>query len=305
MQVHMPSSRNNLKWKHRGRQIPVPHLPQEVWDNITTWLLPSSALIAAKIFNFESNAYDQVWTAVFKNERWLESHCAQDAKMVLIGTDLDILSGPTTDKAQPRLVLATFDGCGELQYKDDLLSASLRGGIPSSEGYQLEQLTLAVSRLDVPEVLGQDFCYLFSSREEDIQTRYCYWKDPEKRIRTLCSQDIRGIDGPITQLQNLRPVFLLNLDPPTKIMSDSSEPSSSDPVQFIFRCFGGSSFWAGDPPLVDVIRSEGWELSQRECTFQGFTFRVGKYREYDRQYTDWTSVAEMESGQKCTAITTW
>lgn len=147
----------------------------------------------------------------------------------------------------------------------------------------------------MPEVLGQDFCYLFSGRENDIQTKYCYWKDPEKKIRTLCLPDIRGIDGPITQLQDLRPIFLLNLDLPAQILPDSSKPPSSDPLQFIFRCFGGLSFWAGHPPLVDVVRSEGWELSQREYTFQGFTFKDRKYEQYDRQHTDWVNVAELES----------
>ena len=164
------------------------------------------------------------------------------------------MSGLTINKAQPRL----------------------RGGIPGSKEHQLERLTLAVSRLDVPEVLGQDLCYLFSGSEQEIKTKYCYWRDPEKKIRTLCSQDIRGIDGPITHIQTLRPISLLNL-PPTQTLPDSSECSKSDPVQFTFRCFGGLSFWTGRPPLVDVVLSEGWEQSQLEYTFQSFTFKDKRY----------------------------
>ncbi|KAF2632993.1 hypothetical protein BU25DRAFT_406266 [Macroventuria anomochaeta] len=163
-----------------------------------------------------SRAYDSVWNAIFKDEDWLKSDSAKDTDIVLIGADLDILSGSTTNGARPHLMLAAFDRHGDLQYEDDLLRSSLRGSSLGLEEhqleYQLEQLTLAVSRLDVPEVLGQDFCYLFSRREQGIQTKYCYWRDPEKKIRNLCPQDIRGIDGPITQIQNLWPIFLLNLN---------------------------------------------------------------------------------------------
>lgn len=277
------------------------YLPQELWDKITAYLPLSSALSAADIFKFKSSAYDRVWTAVFKNEAWLTSHSAKDVNIVLIGTSLDILGGITISKAQPHLVLAAFDRRGELQYENDLLRLSLRGDTSGLREHQLEQLILTITRLDVPEVLGQDFHYLFSSRDQDIETKYCFWSDPEKRIRTLCSQDIRGIGGPITHFPNLRPIFLLNLNPPTQILPDSECPSS-DPVQFIFRCFGGDSFWAGCPPLVDVVLSEGWEQSQWEYTFESFTFKDGRYGKYNRQHTDWISVAESETRQECAII---
>ena len=95
---------------------------------------------------------------------------AKDVNIVLMGADLDIMSGLTINKAQPRLVLTAFDRHGDLQYENDSLHLSLRGGTPGSKEHQIERLTLAVSRLDVPEVLGQDFCYIFSSREQEIQT---------------------------------------------------------------------------------------------------------------------------------------
>ena len=117
---------------------------------------------------------------MFTNEDWSERCSAKDVNIVLVGADLDILSGLTINKAQPRLVLATFDCRSELQYEDDLLRLSLRGRTPGPKEHQLERLTLAVSRLDVPQILGQDFCYLFSSREQEIQTKYCYWRFGEK-----------------------------------------------------------------------------------------------------------------------------
>lgn len=51
-----------------GRLTYHPNIPQEVWDKITAYLFPSSALNVANVFNFESNAYDRVWTAVFKTK---------------------------------------------------------------------------------------------------------------------------------------------------------------------------------------------------------------------------------------------
>jgi hypothetical protein len=144
-----------------------------------------------------------VWNDVFKNKDWLESNRATDTNVVLIGANLDILSGITTTHTRPHLMLAAFKSRGGLQYKDDFLRSSLQESFLGLEEhqlqYQLKQLTLAVSRLDVPKVLGQDFCYLFSRRELGIQTRYYYYGDPERRIRTLCSQDVQGINSPITR----------------------------------------------------------------------------------------------------------
>lgn len=275
------------------------NLPQELWDEITAYLLPSSALSAVDAFKVKPSAYDKVWTTVFRSEDWLESDSATDANIVLIGADLDILSGITIDRARPRLVLAAYDRRGDLQYEDDILRSSLRGSSLGLEEHQFE-LTLAMSRLDVPEVFGKDFRYLFSYGEQGIQTKYCYWKDPKKKIRTLHSQDIQGIDGSITQTKSLAPIFLLNLNSPTELSSSIR----SGPVQFIFRCFGGPSFWTGCPPLVDVILDENWEQNQQEYTFKGFTFKDKKYQKYHRQDTNWIGVAEVETRQNCAVIET-
>lgn len=115
-----------------------------------------------------------MWTAFSKNEAWLTSYSARDVNIVLIGKSLEILGGITMSKAQPHLVLAAFDRWGELQYENDLLLLSLREDTSDLREHQLEQLMLTVSNLDVPEVLGQDFHYLFSSRDQDIETRYCF-----------------------------------------------------------------------------------------------------------------------------------
>lgn len=63
------------------------------------------------------------------------------------------------DKSRLRLVLAAFDRRGDLQCLDDLLHSSLQGGSISLEEHQLEQLTLAVSRLDVPEMVSVGKCH--------------------------------------------------------------------------------------------------------------------------------------------------
>ncbi|KAL1598067.1 hypothetical protein SLS59_007077 [Nothophoma quercina] len=206
--------------------------------------------------------------------------------------------------------MAVFDRQGDVQYERDLLSSCLRGDLLDSDEHQSDRLILVKSRLDVPELMGNDFSYLFSDGDQGIQTKYCYWGDPEKKIRNLHAQNIRGIGGAITRMENLKPIFLLNLNPPTQFAPNDPESpslrrrSSSVPVQFIFRCFGGSSFWTGCPPLVDVMVAEGEESGPWERTFEGFTYKDERYNTYHRNDTDWVRVAELESRQRCNEIET-
>ncbi|KAF2632446.1 hypothetical protein BU25DRAFT_418126 [Macroventuria anomochaeta] len=152
-----------------------------------------------------SRAYDRVSNAIFKSKDWLTSDSAKDTDIVLIGVDLDILSGITTNGARPHLMLAAFDRRSDLQYEDDFLCSSLHGSSLGLEEhqleYQLEHLTLVVSRLDVPEVLGQDFCYLFSSREQGYKQSVAVGEIQRKRFELYARRT--SVDGPITQIQNI------------------------------------------------------------------------------------------------------
>jgi hypothetical protein len=278
--------------------MPAHHkIPQELWIKITSHLPSTSAVNAAEVFKFEPKAYDRVWNAVFKTERWLHSAGAQHANIVLIGVDLDILSNLKKTSARAHLMLTAFDRDGDLQYEDDHLHSSFRGVYNGLGEAQLEQLALTIGRFDVPEVLGKDFRYLFSGNGQQLQTKYCYWKDPRKRITTIKTQDIRGIGGPITKFKDLDPIFLLNLQPPAQLHEYRAGGTHE---QFIFRRFGGSSFWTGCPPLVNVIRED--QMRTGEYTFKGFTFNDKRFEEYDRQKTDWVEVAETETGYKCDYI---
>lgn len=70
--------------------------------------------------------------------------------------------------------------------------------------------------------------------------------------------------------------------------------------QFIFRAFGGKSFFTRVPPLVNVI--PGDITDSGTILFNGFTFRCRRHDEYDRHLTDWVFVARDECGHSCAAI---
>jgi hypothetical protein len=277
-------------------------LPQELWDEITSYLPSLSACNAASAFNFQSHAYDRVWSMVFKTEAWHESTAGQDSNIVLIGTDLDILSSTQGTSVRPRLVLAVSDHAGDLQYNDDLLCSSLCATYQGPGEYELEQLAITVGRFDVPEILGKDFGYLFAKNEKNnLETKYCYWRDPKKKFRTTQRQDIRGIGGTITEAEDLEPIFLLNLRPPARSYPENLMPrpcrAGNVPEQFIFRNFGGPSFWTSYQPLVDVI--VGHQSETGEYAFDEFIFTNDKYEGYRRQHVDWNKVAEANSGYNC------
>jgi hypothetical protein len=281
---------------------PNPELPQELWDEVTSYLPCLSASNAAKAFKFTLQAYDKAWSAVFRTEEWQECNSSKGAVILLIGADLDILGGAVKNPTRLHLVLMAIDRAGDLQWESNLLRSSLCRTYSGPGEYQLEQLTLTVGNFDVPEIFGEDFRYLFSKDEEQLQTKYCYWNDPEKLIRVVEQTSIRGLGGVITEARDLCPIFCLHLYPPKRRYqeSDLSRPRFM-PEQFIFRSFGGYSFWTGRPPLVDVIL--GPKSDAGEYIFEGFTFRNDEYENLRYKNTEWEKVAEAESGHDCTMIT--
>jgi hypothetical protein len=193
----------------------------------------------------------------------------------------------TRTPARPHIVLAVWDHNGDVQYQD--LGESLRGTYDDSSMSKLDELDLTVSSLTVPEIDADDCRYLFSKTENGLQTKYCYWNDPERSIRTLESKHILGIGGSIKNVEKLKPIFLLELEAPSInwpefVPKDTTELKTE---QFIFRFFGGVSFYEGKPPLVDVMYGSG-EL------FHGFKFRDARYNDCDRELMDWRALAQEE-----------
>jgi hypothetical protein len=255
-------------------------IPQEIWDEITLYLPPVLAFHTAKNFNFRPRAYDRVWGAIFLSDQWHKSFGAQHANIILFGADLDVLGGVKTDSARPSVVLTAYDCAGDLQYEDDLLYSSFRGTYTGPGEYRIEQTDLLISDFGVPEVIGNNFSYLFSVNKQQLQTKYCYWKDPKKKIRTLGEQDIRGVGGPVTTVKDLDPIFLLNLRPPIQHVPDyfpSRHTRSVKLEQYIFRSFKGTSFWTGTPPVVDPMYED--RTDSGEYVFDGFSFKKKKNSE--------------------------
>jgi hypothetical protein len=243
--------------------------------------------------------YERVWNAVFHTRQWLNSGAATSANIVLIGADLDLFENADPKSKRAQLLLTAFDSTGDLQYEESLLSSSLRGLYNSPEKAVSNELELTIGRFDVPEILGKDFRYLFSENHSVLQTKYCYYNDPHKRIRTVGPHDIKGIGGEISKVEDLEPIFLLNLYPPNQEQKHTQTWYGPDePEQFIFRNFGGPSFYTGDPPLIEGMKSENGDK------FNGFTFIKAHHESYRRKERDWVTLAEQASHKDCRIITT-
>jgi hypothetical protein len=181
-------------------------IPQELRDEISSYIA-SPSILNASAFNFApgatSEAYDQVWNAIFKNNEWHECEEAKHANIVLIRADLDILSNAKKSSARAHIMLTIYNRRGDLGDKHKLLDSSLRAIKSGPEEYKGERHTLTLGDFSVPKLQGKDFRYFL-----------------EKKIRTLKSQDIRGINRLITNTKDLNPIFLLNLQPPVQTSLD-------------------------------------------------------------------------------------
>jgi hypothetical protein len=272
---HQPSHQErHYNLRYTTRMSGYRKLPQKVWDEITSYLSPFEALRAAETLDFRLTAYDKVWTTIFKSDRWHESPSAENAQIILIGADLDILGDKNINSARPSVVLTAFDCAGDLQYENDLLRSSFRGAYNGPGEYQLEHASILISSFDSSEVFGRNFHYLFSKNNHRLQTKYCYWKDPKKKIRTASGQDIRGIGGAITTVEDLDPIFLLNLRPPVPCIPDyfPSRPVGTIMTeQHTFRSFWGSRFGNGNTHLVEPMYED--RVDSGEYFLYGFSLR--------------------------------
>jgi hypothetical protein len=256
-------------------------LPQELWDQISSYLPSPLAFNGAHLVGFKVGAYDKAWAAVFRSDDELRWILEQGRIPVLIGNDLDSL-GQTNDRPKcPHLVLAFHIAWqdGPRTCPSSVLS-TLRGDISdfSESQLTLDHLTLTITDFSLPEYLSKDFRFLFGE-QEPLETKYCYYGDPKKRISKIKTEDIRGINGPIEKARDLCPIFLLRLH------------TSGGVEQYVFREFGGLSvFGKLPPPLVEVIREEDNQDLIR-------TFRF-KNREHDKlrhnKITDWIKLAEAD-----------
>jgi hypothetical protein len=99
---------------------------------------------------------------------------------------------------------------------------------------------------------------------------------PKERIRTS-GQDIRGIGGLTTLVEDLDTIFLLNLYPPIPCIPDYFTQRlhrTVTPEQYIFKSVGGSSFCSSDTPRVETVYGD--RTDSGEYILQGFSFKDTK-----------------------------
>jgi hypothetical protein len=253
-------------------------LNQGLWDTISSYLprepAPDAANYAATWISNESEAHTKVWGAIFKNDKWLKKAIELHGHPVLIGADLDILSGAKKSSRRPKLVLAVLSS-----YSDCVSTLRVQPGwVPPGGGYkeiQLEKATLTVNDFSILSTFNsKDFRYLFSQNKQGkIETKYCYYDDPKKKIQILQPENIRGIGGQITEAQDLSPIFILRF---------KRNETWEDDEEYIFSNLGG---W--DNIIEYIFDEEGFTQSIR--------FSNSKFEELRHRDTDWVKVAEEEA----------
>lgn len=168
-------------------------IPQKLQDQISSYLPSVLAFNAARGIKKESNTYDKVQAAIFKNDKQLQAAIKHSANLVLIRANLDILSRDEKSLQRLYVLLTAYNMSRDLQYKKDLFRLSVYKTCKNL------QLTLIVDSILTIECLSKDFYYLFlqNRQQEPLQTKYCYYNNLKRKIRTLELKDILGISRQI------------------------------------------------------------------------------------------------------------
>jgi len=214
------------------------HVPQEIWDHITSYLPSTSTVDAAEAFPFritsEQKAHGSLWRAIFKDESWLQIAVERyGVNPVLVGPDLrrfyrgrsraketglsHLFSRLCTKPKRTYMVLVACDPDGTLCEERETFFKSLQ----RHECNQANERLLFANNivLNIEQVVTScDGITLADRRlmfeEKQLRTSYCFWRDPERQMRCLEAPDIIGTNGPIVQHSDVHPVFCFRMTLP-------------------------------------------------------------------------------------------
>ncbi len=180
---------------------PLPLMPQELWNNVSSRLSTLGAVSAADIFGFgidsSQRKHAAVWRKIFKDDIWALRAVKAGLNPFLLGSNLLQLYHKGTFQKPLFLVLRVCDDSGDCQYDADTLFTSLQ---PHTYDIKTKEVTFPEGiiinvhdivsapkeiKVDIRRVLHQGW-------PRHLRTSYIHWEDKKYRIRQLTRKSMRG-----------------------------------------------------------------------------------------------------------------
>ncbi|KAF2008349.1 hypothetical protein BU24DRAFT_415983 [Aaosphaeria arxii CBS 175.79] len=273
------------------RMLNIPELRNEI-----TKYLPNSAVL-----NFLEATLDpapeplKIWNRIFNdNGEWLDYAVANhNVQPVLLCGNFQ--------KRSPYIILCLMDWTGDLQDEKEIFKKSLRTykkdkktGLlkfkQTSKGKALKRKGLKLRVIGLQDEWGdEDFnmsdweahrLFSHTTSGDKLSLKYCLWTDTDRRIRTVKKNDIRGINGTITEIKDLAPIFTVNLP----ITPDKG------PLELVFS-WGASARGLG----VTKVHMDDKMHYYEQPLVDHWTFTRELYSENRYRIKDWTRVHEQDA----------
>ena len=207
----------------------APKLPQEIWDNITQNISSLNPLKLASLLNFRLDPklqdHAQVWSLIFKSDKWLIEAERYHCNPVLIGYDLEYCYHTFATRRTKYLVLYPGDISGDFTcfnpkmrrlfftclqshiFNVDTGLLNLNSGL----GVYVGAVFNSPEILTLPYLIG-----IFAPRNRNAQSnppesRYLFWRHTKNALGRLDYRQIRSIGGEAKELDQVQKICYLIL----------------------------------------------------------------------------------------------
>ncbi|KAF2018523.1 hypothetical protein BU24DRAFT_408426 [Aaosphaeria arxii CBS 175.79] len=265
---------------------------QELKNEVTKLLPNSSFLDFLEATPSRAPEHSKIWNRIFNdNGKWLDYAVTHhNVQPVLLCSDFK--------KRNPYIILCIMDYGGDLCYDEENFKKSLRPykkdkntgllkfkrtSIKQTSGKRKSRwrgLTLRVFGMysEVAYTSDWESHRLISQKTEDtLGLQYCFWTDTDRKIQTVQRNEIRGIDGTVTRIKDLAPIFTVNLP----ICPDKG------PIEIVFA-------W-GNIKVVEPHQSNNFRNYYGVELVDYWTFTFPHYKENRYRIKDWTRVHEQDA----------
>ena len=271
----------------------ISRVPQEIWDTVAHKITSLTVGHAARILGFkippEQQPHIDLWSAIFKDEEWLDIAIAmgkggeewEKSNPALIGCDLrKLVSGERSGRGC-YLVLVAQNRVDDLRFEKEKLLRSMKPHAFHQEKQEVEfpnGLTVNIFNVysDGDEFIPVRLDKLFHYRNGGLQTSYVNYLDEKDMMRDVGPEGIVGIGGQATKISKVKKVCGVNL-----VLPDGGR------MQFLFRKRGLRS--ANIAPIGNTKVNEhgGWKLVPRYYTHYSEREQAGILRRFREHILMW------------------
>jgi hypothetical protein len=158
-------------------------LPDEMWEKVLWFTSPFCIGLLSQTFDihpFEEQCYNSIWYEIFKDERWLDYVTMRKAQPGLLGRHLD----EGSDKPRRNITLLLYNRVG--LNSRSLFFESLRSYTELENGYEVD---IGRIRLNIGVIKDRPYIKPFFP-EGNNTTKYCFWTDIKREVRTIKASHI-------------------------------------------------------------------------------------------------------------------